>query len=195
MLASIGLTDRNKDGMLEDAAGKPVRFALTTQKGDTLKERTASVIHEQLRQVGIDVDVVAVDRNTVRDRLGKGDYEALYFNIQADAFDPARNLDYWLSTGDFHFWNPNQVKPATTWEAKIDELMGKQASTMDRAERKRLFVEVQRTFADHLPSLYFVAAKATVVMNARLTGATPAVLNPPTLWNSEVLSIGAPTRR
>ena len=33
LLASIGLTDRNGDGMLEDAAGRPARFTLLTQKG------------------------------------------------------------------------------------------------------------------------------------------------------------------
>jgi ABC-type transport system substrate-binding protein len=119
----------------------------------------------------------------------------MYFFVQADAFDPARNMEYWLSSGAFHYWNPGQLKPATPWEAKIDQLMGKQAATVDRAERHRLFAEVQRTFADHLPSLYFVAAKSVVAMNARVTGATPSVLPPPTLWNAEVISIGASSRR
>ena len=59
----------------------------------------------------------------------------------------------------------------------------------------RLFAEVQHTLADHLPSVYFVAAKTTVAMNARVTGATPSALPPPTLWNSEVISIGASPRR
>ena len=195
LLASIGLTDRDHDGLLEDAAGKPVRFAVVTQKGDTIKERTVSVIKEQLRQAGITVDIVPMERNPLRALLGTGDYDAIYFNAQSDAFDPARNLDYWLSSGAFHFWNPGQAKPATAWEARIDELMEQQTSTLDLAERQRLFAEVQRTFAAHQPSLYFVASKAIVAMNARVTGATPAVLNPPTLWNAEVISIAAPAPR
>ena len=33
LLAGLGLTDRNGDGMLEDAAGQPVRFSILTQGG------------------------------------------------------------------------------------------------------------------------------------------------------------------
>jgi peptide/nickel transport system substrate-binding protein len=194
LLASIGMTDRDRDGLLEDAAGKPVRFAVVTQKGDTIKERTVSIIKEQLRQAGLSVDIVPMERNPLRALLGTGDYDAVYFNAQSDAFDPARNLDYWLSSGAFHFWNPGQAKPATAWEARIDELMEQQTSTLDLAERQRLFAEVQRTLP-RISQFVFRRLEAIVAMNARVTGATPAVLNPPTLWNAEVISIAAPVRR
>ena len=188
------MTDRDRDGLLEDAAGKPVRFAVVTQKGDTIKERTVSIIKEQLRQAGLSVDIVPMERNPLRALLGTGDYDAVYFNAQSDAFDPARNLDYWLSSGAFHFWNPGQAKPATAWEARIDELMEQQTSTLDLAERQRLFAEVQRTLP-RISQFVFRRLEAIVAMNARVTGATPAVLNPPTLWNAEVISIAAPVRR
>ena len=38
---AIGLTDRNGDGVLEDAAGRPARFTLLTQKGRPNLERGA----------------------------------------------------------------------------------------------------------------------------------------------------------
>ena len=41
MLASIGLTDRNGDGMLEDAGNRPAQFTLLTQKGRPELERGA----------------------------------------------------------------------------------------------------------------------------------------------------------
>ena len=195
LLASIGLADRNHDGLLEDAAGHPARFAIVTQKGDTVRERTVSLIQEQLRQVGLQVDAVPADRNSIPKIWGDGDYDAIYFNVQSDALDPSRNLEYWLSSGSFHYWNPEQPTPATAWEARIDELMGQQTSTVDRAERRRLFTEVQRTLAEHLPSIYFVAAKVVVAMNTRVTGATPSLLPPPALWNAEVISIGAPASK
>ena len=195
LLNSIGLVDRNHDGVLEDAAGKPARFAILTQKGDTVKERTVVMIQEDLRKVGVIVDVVPVDRNSIPARWDAGDYDAIYFNVLADAFDPARNTDFWLSSGSAHFWNPGQTTPATTWEARIDELMTKQASSMDPAERRRLFADVQRIFADHLPTLYFAATRAIVPMSTRVSGAMPSVMSPPVLWNAEVLSVGAAARR
>jgi peptide/nickel transport system substrate-binding protein len=192
LLASIGLIDRNGDGLLDDAKGRPVRFSVLTQKGDTIRERTMAVVQEELKQVGIGVDIIPTDPNSIVAQWHKCEYDAIYFSMFPDSIDPARNLDYWMSSGAFHFWNPNQSRPATNWEARIDDLMRKEATTIDPQERHRLFADAQRTLADHLPSVYFAASKATVAMSARVGGATPSVLQPPVLWNSEVLSITQP---
>jgi peptide/nickel transport system substrate-binding protein len=192
LLQSIGLTDRNGDGMLEDRSGKPARFAMLTDKGDTLRERTAAIIQEQLRGVGLALDVVVADPPTLFARYKKGDYDAMLFYVQADSTDPARTPEFWLSTGPLHFWHPSQKTPATAWEKTIDDLMRQQATTLDRVERRRLFAEVQRLLSAHLPVLYFAAPKVTIAMSSRVRGATPAVLNPPVLWNAEVLSVSGP---
>ena len=189
LLASIGLTDRNGDHLIEDAAGHPVRFSILTQKGNTMLERTVTVLQEQLRHVGIGVDEVALDLNSLVTRWGKADYDAIYFYVYPSGIDPARNLEIWMSSGSFHFWNPEQAKPATDWEAKIDDLMRKQASTLDPAERRRLFADVQRTMAEHLPLVCFVAPTVTVAMSSRVRGAVPSVIQPAVLWNADVLSV------
>ncbi len=154
-----------------------------------------AVIQEDLRQVGLTVDIIPTDPNAIVAQWEKGDYDAIYFGVFSDTIDPARNLDYWMSSGHFHFWNPSQPKPATAWEARIDELMRRQAAALDPHERHRLFAEAQRTLADHLPIVYLVAAKATVAMSGRLKGGMPSVIQPPVLWNAEVLSINPSTRR
>ena len=50
LLASIGLTDRNGDGTLEDAKNQPARFTLLTQKGRPNLERAAAVIRDELKE-------------------------------------------------------------------------------------------------------------------------------------------------
>jgi peptide/nickel transport system substrate-binding protein len=194
LLTSIGLEDRDGDGVLEDRANRPVRFSLLTQRGHTERERTSAVVQEQLRQVGVAVDVVALDQPAVVERFTTGDYEAIYFGASSNSKDPANNLGFWLSNGGFHFWNPGQATPATEWEARIDTLMQQQAATMDQAERKRLFTEVQQLVADHVPALWFAAANITVPMSARVHGATPAVIVPPVLWNAERIYVTSPRK-
>ena len=103
LLAGIGLTDRNGDGMLDDGKGRPVRFSIITQGGH-IRERTATMIQEQLRQLGIGVDIVALDPPSIFGRFG-GDYESIYYGFQAGAMDPAMNLDMWMSGGPGHVWN------------------------------------------------------------------------------------------
>ncbi len=188
LLASIGLSDRNGDGMLEDAAGTPVRFSIVTQKGHTIRERTAAVLQEQLRRAGIAVDLALLDPGSLYQRWQRRDYDAMYFSGQASATDPAMNSDFWLSSGAYHFWNPGQKTPATDWERRIDDLMRKQAAAPELADRQRLFAEVQRIMADELPAIFFVAPHVTLAVSSRVANPTPAPQLPQLLWSADTLA-------
>ena len=104
--------------MLEDASGQPARFSVLTQSGHTIRERTAAVLQEQLRKVGVAVDVVGLDPGGMMQRWQKGDYDAIYFGVQGSQTDPALGAEFWLSSGGWHFWNPGQATPATEWERR-----------------------------------------------------------------------------
>src|SRR5262249_47176631 len=69
LLASIGLVDRNGDGILEDARNQPVRFTLLTVKGRTALERSAAVIRDELRKIGVIVDVALLEAPAIVQRL------------------------------------------------------------------------------------------------------------------------------
>jgi peptide/nickel transport system substrate-binding protein len=187
LLASIGLADRNGDGKLDDERGETARFAIVTQKGHTIRERTCAIIQEQLLAVGLTVDVVALERTAFFSQVLGGTYEAAFFQLIFDSFDPAAQFDFWASSKGFHIWHPSQAKPATEWEARIDDLMVKQSTTLDRAERRRLFAEAQRVLAANQPVITFAAPKVVVATSARVGGAMPSVLAPPVLWNAEML--------
>ena len=116
LLAGLGLRDANGDGMLEDAAGAPARFSLITQKGNTALEKGAAFIRDELKKVGLAVDVVPLEVGALVDRMTKGDYDAIYFRFLTIDTDPAMNLDFWLSSGGAHVWNMEQPQPATPWE-------------------------------------------------------------------------------
>ena len=187
LFAAAGLTDRNGDGTLEDAAGVPARFSILTQAGH-LRERVSSVLQEQLRQLGITVDIVALDTGGLFQRWQVGDFDTIYFGVQASFTDPALNPDLWFSSGAFHFWNPGQKVPATPWEERIDSLMHEQMTNADLAARKKAFAEVQKILADELPSIYFVAPRVTLATLAKVVNPTPAGQIPQLLWAADTLA-------
>jgi len=189
LLKSIGLKDTDGDGVLNDTRNRPVQFSLLTQKGHTERERTSEMVAEQLRQVGITVDVVKLDNAGVRARYGSGDFETIYYGIRVSSPDPGNYLPFWLSSGPYHFWNPGQATPSTEWEGRFDRLMQQQSTTMDRAERKRLFVEAQQVLAEHVPAMWFAASQVTVPIGSHVGGATPSVMVPLVLWNAERLFV------
>ena len=190
LLSSIGFKSRASDGLLTDAQSRPVRFSLLTHKGHTIRERTAAVIQEHLRQIGITVDVVGLDPGGIMQRWQTGDYDSIYFGVQASSTDPAiGTADFWMSSGPFHFWHPNQKTPATEWEARIDELMRKVASAPTLSERQQLFAEVQKIFGAQLPAIYFVAPRVTLAVSRRVANPQPALQIPQLLWSADTLRV------
>ncbi|MBI3402213.1 MAG: ABC transporter substrate-binding protein [Acidobacteria bacterium] len=188
-LATIGLADRNDDGILEDAGGRPARFTLITQKGRPQFERGASVVRDELKRIGVVVDVVTLDSAALIDRITSAKYDAVYFSAPMTDTDPADNPDFWFSAGTMHLWNMAQKSPATQWERRIDELMMRQMASPDDAERKRLFDQVQQIFAEHLPVVYFVAPRIYVAASSRVTNLTPAVQRPQLLWTPDTVAV------
>jgi peptide/nickel transport system substrate-binding protein len=188
LLASVGLVDRNGDGLLEDASGARVRFTILTQ-ANHIRGRVATVLQEQLKQAGITVDVAALDPRSMFQRFAAGDYDAMYYGFQASSLDPANNLDFWLTSGSAHVWNPEQPQPATAWEGRIDQLMQQQIAASTLAERQKLFADVQNIFGEHLPAIDFVTPNIAVAMSSRVGGAQPALLDPKVLWASDQLYI------
>ena len=195
LLKAIGLEDRNGNGTVEDAAGTEARFTVLTQRGIGYYERGTTVLRDQVAQVGIALDVVAMEQNAMIERMLKCNYDAIYMRPLATSLDPAGNLDFWLSSGDAHFWNIDQAMPATEWEKRIDTLMTEQAAATDAGRRRELFNEVQRILAENVPALYFAAPRMYGAHNARVTGVVPSVLRPPIMWNADMLAVTGPPPR
>jgi peptide/nickel transport system substrate-binding protein len=192
LLTSIGLTDRNGDGTLDDDRGAPVRFSVLAQAGH-IRGRTAAVIQEQLRAVGVAVDLVSLDPQGLYQRWSSGDYDSIYYGFQASATDPALNADFWLPSGTGHAWNPSQTTPSVDWERRIDTLMHEQARAPDLAARQRAFAEVQRIMGEELPGIYFVAPRIAIATTTRVVNITPALQAPQLLWSADTLALARNT--
>lgn len=192
LLASIGLTDRNGNGVVEDEKGTEARLTVITQRGLGWYERGLQAIGESAKQIGVAFDVAPLENGAMLQRMLACDFDAIYMRVLADP-EPAANLDFWLSSGSAHVWNREQKTPATAWEAQIDDLMTQQASTLDQDARRSLFNNVQLVMAENLPMLTFAAPRMYAAHTTRVRGVVPSVMRPPILWNADSLSVaGAP---
>jgi peptide/nickel transport system substrate-binding protein len=194
LLASLNLADRNGDGVLEDSDRRDVRLTLLTQKGNTSLERGAAVIRDSLTPIGVRVDVVALEVGALIDYIRRGEYDAAYFRLLTTDPDPALNLDFWLSSGGAHMWNPEQRHPAAAWERDIDRLMTEMSTALDFERRRNLFAEVQRIVAEQVPVLCFAFPRISIATSTRVAGAATVPFRPPVLWKPEVITVRRPTR-
>lgn len=87
LLDLVGFRDRDGDGFLE-RAGRPFRFSLDVPQGSVLRERVAVRIVADLGKVGVDVDVLPLERALFSQRHRGGDFDAYL-----SAWAPATRID------------------------------------------------------------------------------------------------------
>ena len=189
LLAGLGLSNRDADEWLEDAKGTEAHFSVLAYRGNSSVERGSAILRDELKKIGVKVDVVLLEQGALLDRMFSSNFDAIMFVFNATNLDPAMNPDFWLSSGAAHAWNRLQKIPATDWEKEIDDLMGTVMTSVDPAERKRAFDQVQMIFAENLPMLYFVAPRLYMCVNHRVGGLSPSILRPQLLWNVDQMTV------
>jgi peptide/nickel transport system substrate-binding protein len=177
-------------GALVDPRGNPVEFSILTSSSNAQRTKIATIIQDDLNQLGMTVQVVPLEFHAMVDRLQNSyNYEAAVMGLVSGDADPTSEMNVWLSNGETHLWHPNQEKPATPWESEMDGLMQKQLVTLDYAKRKHLYDRVQEIVAEELPVICLVSPNILVGAANRVGNFRPAILVPYALWNIEQLYV------
>ena len=175
LLKEIGIEDRNGDGILEDADGNQIEFALNTNVGNSAREKIAVLIKSDLEKLGIKVIFQPVEFNTLIQKIDVTyDYECLLLSLGGGGTDPSSSMNVICSAGFTHQWFPRQKSPSTDWEARLDYLMNAQNKTLDFNERKKDYDEVQEILSQQVPMIFTVtpfyyAAVRSDIGNVRAT--------------------------
>ena len=176
------------DSSLMDGSGKPVEFSIITSASNAQRTKMATIIQDDLKELGIKVNVVPLEFKAVLDRVFQThDYEAAILALGGGDVDPNPQMNVWMSTGSSHVWDLAEPQPATPWEAEIDRLMSLQLSTIRPKERKKLYDSVQAIVADKLPIICLASPNLLVGAKKNIGNFQPAILDHATLWNAEQL--------
>jgi peptide/nickel transport system substrate-binding protein len=187
LLAEAGFRYQNDRG-LTDRQGRPVTFTLITNAGNVLRQKMSALIQADLARLGIKVNLATLESRALLSTINEGlNYEACLLAIVSGDTDPTSHVNILSSRGLTHWWHPRQAKPATDWEARIDDLMKKQMSTLDPTERKKLFDEIQSILAEQQPFIFLVSRHLIVASKTEIGNLRPALLPDFVLWNCEEL--------
>ncbi len=194
LLAEVEMLDRNQDGVREDARGMPVEIQMFCNTGNPFREKAAALIAEDLRQVGIKLNVAAIPFRDLVERINVTfDYECALMGLGGGGLDPASQINVLRSSEDLHQWFPRQTAPSTPWEARIDSLMEAQMRTLEFAARKKAFDEVQTILAEQLPMIYTLSPVAYAAVRVEIGNLRPSALTPyRATWNLEELFFQTP---
>jgi len=146
----------DNQGVLHDEEGREVSFNLLLVESDRY-DQIGMTFAENMKDLGIEVRLERSDFATLIKRTdGTFDYDLtiLGWGSSSAAYDPSGSKTLYLSSGKYHLWYPEQVEPATEWEARIDALIELQEQTLDREKRIAYMHEVQAIFSEELPLLF-----------------------------------------
>jgi peptide/nickel transport system substrate-binding protein len=187
LLKEAGFTP-NKDGILE-RDGKPFSFEIITNQNKE-REKSAVLIQRRLKDVGIQVNIRAIEWASFISRFIKtGDFDVVVLGWGL-GLDPDQ-YNIWHSSqqapGQFNFIGYNNPE--------IDKLLEQGRLELNPDKRMKIYHEFARVLLEDSPIVYLSAGYGLTAIHKRVKGidspAPPAGVG----WNSETWYIPEPLRR
>jgi peptide/nickel transport system substrate-binding protein len=155
--------------------GQSLNFTLWTNSGNKVREAIVTIAQQQLKDVGVGVDLQFQDFAAMINRINKLDYDMFVSGFVFGA-DPD-NYDLWHSS--------RKPDPATGKEGfnragfstpKLDQLLeqGRGLPGCDSAKRKELYERAQEIIADGQPWNFLHQGQTSIAVNKRLSGLAPS---------------------
>jgi len=178
-------------GQLFDSEGHRVRFRLLLPAASRTGQAIATQIQQDLKKVGIQLDLDPVDFNVLVEKIGNRNWET-YFLSYTGGIEPNDGANYWMSTGASHDFNmgsqPGQAPikgwVVSDWEKEIDRLFIEGAKEFDEAKRKKIYAQFQEIIQDELPVIHLINSMALSAARDFIQGIQYSGLdNRGSLWN------------
>ena len=150
--------------------GVRLRIRLKTSTDETTR-LMAAVLQQQLRAVGIDLEIRSTEFGTFYADVTKGAFQMYALRWIGSNEDPDI-FRYAYGSGSFPPKGGNRGRYAN---ARVDALLTAAAATTDQVERRRDYMEVQRILAEDLPGIPLWYPNNEVVHTRRVTDIRPGV--------------------
>ena len=170
LLKEAGWEDRNGDGIL-DKDREPFEFTVMTNEGNPVRQRTAVVIQERLKKIGIRMKIRVIEWSAfINEFIDKKDFEATILGWTT-GFEPDQ-YDIWHSSKT----GKKELNFISFKNSEVDELLEKGRRTFDQEERKAIYSRLQEILAEEQPYTFLYVPEALPIVRSRVYGIEPSPL-------------------
>jgi peptide/nickel transport system substrate-binding protein len=163
------------DGVRLDNGGQRLSLTCLVFVGDDLRRSEAEIVQQQLREVGIAMDLRTVEPAVALNLVRAANYDMLISNwaYGGDNGDPDPD-GYLRSDGALNF---------SHWQnAEADRLIDAGVAAVDARTRKQTYGDLQKLVAEEVPFLYVMYWETVLLFNQRIKGMPPSATNPYALY-------------
>ena len=154
--------------------GKRLELEMVTVAGAITREKAEVVMQQQLRAVGIDMQVHNATANLLFAPLGAGGlFASGKYDLGIYAWTQNPDPDDTLTSGPDNL-PPHGANYSRLADAELGRLQARGAATYDHGERKRIYAQVERRIGEVLPYHTLVWRANVDAWNDDLHGVKPA---------------------
>lgn len=161
ILKAIGWEDKNGDGVLEKGKNK-FSFDLYISSGNPRRSYIATIVKNNLKAVGIDVNIQSLEMGAFVERLMKRDYDAWVAGWTIPI--PIDLNPYWNSDQDIGFLNFSSYQ-----NKEKDEILNQLQQRLPESEKINLYEKLQRIFYDDEPVTFLYWFDKIIAYNKRIS--------------------------
>ncbi len=169
MLADAGWRVRASDGILVKD-GRPFRFTILTNQGNNERIRTAEILQQNLKAVGIDVNIRVMEWQAFLEQIDKRSFDVMILGWSMGR-DPDL-YDIWHSSktkkGEYNFVGYKNPE--------IDRLLVEGRRTFDVEKRKKIYYRIHAILAEEQPYAFLYVPDALPIVHKRFKGIKVAPL-------------------
>jgi peptide/nickel transport system substrate-binding protein len=161
ILKDAGWNDKNGDGIIENGDVE-FSFDLYTNTGNPRRNYVATIVKNNLRAVGIEVNVQMLETGAFVERLMKRDYDAWIAGWTIPI--PIDLNPYWNSDQEIGFLNFS-----TYQNDGKDEILEKLQQRLTESEKIKLYKDLQSIFQEDEPVTFLYWFDNIIVYNKRIS--------------------------
>ncbi len=162
LLKEVGYEDRNKDGVLEDAAGQPFEFKLTYFDANEDTKRMVLLLKDLYAKAGVKMIPFPQEWPVMLESLNKKDFDAITLGWTSG-----------IETDIYQMFHSSQAKTdgdntISYKNPALDSLIDKARATVDEATRMPLWQQAEHIMYDDQPYTFLMRRKTLAFIDKRI---------------------------
>ncbi len=154
--------------------------------GTREKDAAVAIMQEQLRQIGLNVEILQVDAAELNRRyIQEFDFDIFYNGGGVFRADPSISGTYFLTRN----FTPNGGNASHYSNPRVDELFAQGQATKDPAQRQQIYTELARILNDEVPWIFLWSPNSVYALSDSLQGFAAPSYADNKLWNAETWSV------